>query len=211
MKTLGLAILLCALLAANASWASMDYSQSFDFSDSPVALSAGGQPLFLQVDLGQQFDSYEDLFVKINFLSPVQYVTMSGIILSNQDTPPSYAAQTEWGYAVMTTATVSIGSGAGFSWNSGWSSEHWISVGASEIANDIFDGKFIFYFQNAPLSSTPSLTFKDDILVGSAEVTLKGANVSAVPLPASASLLAIGIVIMAFFLRQRNHYAVVHS
>lgn len=211
MKTLRLAILLCALLAANTSWASMDYSQSFDFSDSPVALSAGGQPLFLQVDLGQQFDSYEDIYIKINLLNQTKFITQFGLIFSNQDTPPSYAQLTEWGYAAMTTTTLAVTPSSTFSWNSGWSSEHWLSVGASEIANEIFDGKFVFYFQNAPLSSTPSLTFKDDIFVGSAEVTLRGANVSAVPLPASASLLAIGIVIMTFFLRQRNHYAVVHS
>ena len=208
MRKTGFALLFCSLLASNTSLAAgIDYLQTFDFSGSPITLTAGGTPLFLQVDYGERFDRYEDIFIKINLLNATKFITTQGFILSNQLTPPSYASLTEWGYAVMTGTTQSVTPSVTFSWNSGWGSEHWINVGAPEIANEILDGRFSFYFQNAPLSLTPSLTFKDDIVVGSAEVILRGATVSPIPEPTSANLFSAGIVSLVLFLRRRRRYA----
>lgn len=208
MTTTRFAFLFCLLCASNASQAAgIDYYQTFDFSASPISLTTGGAPLFLQVDYGERFDSYEDIFIQINLLNATKFITTQGFILSNQATPPSYASLTGWGYAVMTGTTQSVTPSVTFSWNSGWGSEHWIDVGAPEIANEILDGKFSFYFQNAPLSLTPSLTFKDDIVVGSAEVILRGATVSPIPEPTSANLLAAGVGSLILFLRWRRRCA----
>jgi hypothetical protein len=202
MRKICFQFLVCLLLASKASLAAgIDYSQKFDFSAAPITLTAGGAPLLLQIDFGQRFDSYGDIFIKINLLNSTKFITTQGFALSNQTAPPSYASLTDWGYAVMTGTTQSVTPSVTFSWNSGWGSEHWIDVGAPEISNEILDGKFIFYFQNAPLSLTPSLTSKDDIVVGSAEVILRGAVVSTVPEPTSAHLVYAGIVCLILRLR----------
>ena len=177
------------IVSASAVWAQpigADYRQTFDFSAAPITLTPGGAPLMLNVDYGEQFASYEDVFISVTFQNATKHITTRGLLLSNQAAPPSYASATEWGYAVMTGSSQSATPSTSFSSNSGYGSEHWLNVGAEEIALEIQDGQFTFYFQNAPLSLTPSLTSKEDLIVVSAEVVVRGAVVAPDPAPVDA-------------------------
>ncbi len=179
---------LLLIISASAVWAqplTTDYRQTFDFSAAPVTLTAGGA-LMLNVDYGEEFASYEDIFLQVTFQNSTKHITTQGLLLSNQASPPSYASATEWGYAVMTGSSQSATPSTSFSWNSGYGSEHWLNVGADEIALETLDGQFTFYFQNAPLSQSPGLTSKEDLIVLSAEVVVRGATVAPAPAPVDA-------------------------
>ena len=165
--------------------------QTFNFTAAPIVLSPGQSPLILDVNYNQAFASYDDIFLEVFFSQPVKEIVNYGLIFDNQLPPPPYSELTDFGYVIQGLSSSAVPTSQ-FSSNFAFSS-------IPEVSAEIVDGRFQLFFQNAPLSRTPSLSSKEDLIVSSAVVTVRGASTLDNPNPVPAPLPILGLPAVLFY------------
>jgi len=192
---------LASILAEPAYAVPLDYTIAFDYSSAPITLLPNGVPSISNVNFGKSFSSFEDLSISATFSEKVTFNTYVGVVLPD----PSYSTGYEvwpWGVVAMAGVTVSASPSNLLEWNLGHSSSNLASFGNAVFANFILGGNFDFAVQNNPNGSWP--TYLGSLSLTSLSVTLKGAEVSAVPEPSASLLMLTGIAVLGLSVVSRR-------